>query len=679
MRSSSIPNHPACPQPPARRRPGALASLALLLAWQALPAADWPDYQLAATIDPPGHRLQTVAEVTLPAARAGQAVEFVLGANFTISASSPPVDKLPARAGDDVFAGINGTSASMARRRGVSRYRLTLPRGSTSFRVEYAGLVDMQPVTSEEEYARSFAETPGIVDPKGLYLAGATLWYPQLAGAQASELMTYTLTVNTPAGWHLIAPGDGVSTGADGKARWHTPAPVDEISLSGGPLTPYATRAGTVEAQVYLRQPDPALASKYLDATSRYLRMYNELLGPYPYQKFALVENFWETGYGMPSYTLLGPQIIRFPFILTSSYPHEILHNWWGNSVYVDYGTGNWCEGLTAYLADHLLKEVEGQGAEYRRDVLKKYRDFASTSGDFPLREFRSRHSAATEAVGYGKTLMGFHMLRRQLGDDLFRQTLKRYYKEFRGQRASFADVRSVFEAASGRDLRRFFEEWVNRTGAADLVVADVSSRRRAGGYTVTGTVRQRQSGPYALEIPVVVTTAAGPVTALVRSQAAATAFSIDTPGEPLSVAVDPEFDLFRSLDPRETAPSIGQLFGATQVTAVLPGEPAAETAAWRNMLKAWQNPASEITVVTDRELQEIPADRSVWLLGRSNRLAAALISSDAALGLVISASGVAIDGKELPFAGHSHVLPGATRTTRSSLWAGSPPIRPPP
>ena len=142
--------------------------------------------------------------------------------------------------------------------------------------------------------------------------------------------------------------------------------------------------------------------------------MYRGLIGPYPYGKFALVENFWETGYGMPSFTLLGPQIIRFPFILTSSYPHEILHNWWGNSVFVDYETGNWCEGLTAYLADHLIQEQRGKGADYRRDTLQKYRDYVRDGRDFPLTEFRSRHSAATEAVGYGKTLMVFHMLRRQ-------------------------------------------------------------------------------------------------------------------------------------------------------------------------------------------------------------------------------------------------------------------------
>ena len=42
--------------------------------------------------------------------------------------------------------------------------------------------------------------------------------------------------------------------------------------------------------------------------------------------------------------------------------------------MYVDYAGGNWCEGLTAYLADHLLQEQQGQGAEYRRDTLQKYR-----------------------------------------------------------------------------------------------------------------------------------------------------------------------------------------------------------------------------------------------------------------------------------------------------------------
>ena len=130
------------------------------------------------------------------------------------------------------------------------------------------------------------------------------------------------------------------------------------MHLIAADFTEYSVQSDDVEVMAYLRTPDSNLATKYMDATERYLQLYEHMLGEYPYSKFALIENFWETGYGMPSFTLLGEQIIRFPFILESSYPHEILHNWWGNGVYLDYGSGNWSEGLTAYLADHLFREI---------------------------------------------------------------------------------------------------------------------------------------------------------------------------------------------------------------------------------------------------------------------------------------------------------------------------------
>jgi len=66
----------------------------------------------------------------------------------------------------------------------------------------------------------------------------------------------------------------------------------------------------------FLRTPDDALANKYLEATSRYISLYDRLIGPYPYKKFALVENFWETGFGMPSFTLLGLRSFVFRSLL---------------------------------------------------------------------------------------------------------------------------------------------------------------------------------------------------------------------------------------------------------------------------------------------------------------------------------------------------------------------------
>ena len=73
---------------------------------------------------------------------------------------------------------------------------------------------------------------------------------------------------------------------------------------------------------------------------------------------------------------------------------------------------------------------------------------------DFPLTAFRSRESASTEAVGYGKALMAYpHARAWQVGDDTFRKAIARFYRDFKGKRASFADFQKTVEAVSGRDL----------------------------------------------------------------------------------------------------------------------------------------------------------------------------------------------------------------------------------
>ncbi|MBK7251532.1 MAG: hypothetical protein IPI06_11900 [Gammaproteobacteria bacterium] len=593
-----------------------------------------PFYHLDLRIDPPSGSLEVEAQVTLGPQRAGQSVEFLLARPFVILESSPAVEALPFDA-QQGFHGINGSSTALAARGEIIRYRVRLAPGEREIRLRYRGQVDFPPDTRTEEYTRGFRETPGLISKEGIYLGGSTLWYPYFD----EELLSFELTGEVPQGWHLISQGSGTSRDAQGRAAWRSEGPVDEIDLVGGPLTLYSQPAGAIQAQVFLRTPEEPLARRYLAATAQYLEMYRGLIGPYPYGKFALVENFWETGYGMPSFTLLGSRIIRFPFILTSSYPHEILHNWWGNSVFVDYASGNWCEGLTAYLADHLLKEQAGQGLEFRRDALRKYRDFVKDDRDFPLTAFRTRHSAATEAVGYGKTLMLFHMLRRELGDETFRAALTRFYREQRGRRASFADLRAVFEKTSGRELGAFFGQWVARTGAPRLALEDLRVEPTGARYRLRGRLVQQQAGaPYVLRVPVYVTTAEGLHIEQISVRSRQADFVIDGLPEPLLVEVDPEFDLFRLLDARETAPSIGQIFGETEILAVLPSRASAESqAAYRRMLEGWRSASHRIEIVSDAALGQLPAGRSVWLLGRENLLAAPLFGTDRSAAVSLS------------------------------------------
>lgn len=641
---------------PALIRVATIAALlcTIALRWTAALAADLPAYRLDASLDPQARTLAVEATLTLPQAQAGRAVEFLLAAPLAIESAEPAVTRVADDEGPG-FVGINGSSASLARQGRAARWRLTLPADSNVIRLRYRGPVAFGFDTPQQEYARGFSETAGTIQPEGVYLAGSTLWYPYLG----DSLFTFEVSARTPAGWHLIGPGSGSSQGADGLARWRSELPVDELHLVGGPLVRYARSAGAVEAEVYLRKADEALAARYLEATARYTEMYRRLIGPYPYGKFALVENFWETGYGMPSFTLLGPQIIRFPFILTSSYPHEILHNWWGNSVFVDYASGNWCEGLTAYLADHLFKEQQGQGADYRRDTLKKYRDFVRDGQDFPLTAFRSRHSPATEAVGYGKALMLFHMVRRAVGDDGFRAGLQRFYREFKGRRASFDDFRRAVEAASKQDLNAMFRVFVDRAGAPYLRLAQVRVERAGDSFRVRGRIEQRHGGePYALDVPVALRSAAGSTVHKVRVAARRTDFVLESATRPQLVELDPEFDLFRLLDARETAPSIGQIFGETQVLAVLPARAApARLDAYRRMLEFWSGGTQRFTVRMDSEITELPADRAVWVFGRDNALAPRWFGDDTAIGMRVDGESITTGTGRIAFADASAVV----------------------
>ncbi|MCO6412462.1 MAG: M20/M25/M40 family metallo-hydrolase [Thiogranum sp.] len=509
------------------------------------------------------------------------------------------------------------------------RYRVELAPGKRSFTLHYRGTIRHPLQQQGEEYARSFRQTHGIIGPEGVFLAGSSLWYPQFD----DSLLEFDIALHLPDGWYGMSQGERRARVAAGSAvteNWRCATPQEEIYLIAGRFTEYIAVRRDVTAMVLLRQPDAALARKYLDTTHQYVDLYHRLIGPYAFSKFALVENFWETGYGMPSFTLLGSKVIRFPFILHSSYPHEILHNWWGNSVYVDYRSGNWAEGLTSYLADHLIKEQQGQGIDYRRTVLQKYTDYVDAQEDFPLTAFRSRHSARTEAVGYGKTLMLFHMLRRQLGDQAFVRGLQALYDQQRFRVTGFADVQRVYSDVAGRPLDDFFAQWVKRSGAPNLRVSEARATPNGASWHLSALIEQTQPGePYALRIPIAVQldSMEGVWQSEIDMRERLQPVRLDLPARPVQLDIDPEFDLFRRLHRNEIPPSVSQAMGAGRVLIVLPAQEAPDLRnAYRAVAESWrQDKPEQIEVALDDALQTLPDDRAVWLFGWNNRFRAQL------------------------------------------------------
>ncbi len=572
----------------------------------------------------------------------------------------------------------------------IAHYTVKLPLGLRVFHLKYQGEINHPPTGPEGEAGKE-RETPGTISPEGVFLSGESFWLPRFS----RDLLTFNLSIDLPQGWNAVSQGERTAYREDFDSgvfssgnravslRWESPEPQEEVFIVAGQWTEYSRNAGRVLAMVFLRTPDQALADKYLEVTEQYLKMYQALLGPYPYPKFALVENFWETGYGMPSFALLGPKVIRFPFILHSSFPHEILHNWWGNGVYVDQSGGNWSEGLTSYLADFLVQEQQGKGLASRRASLQKYANYVSAGLDFPLTGFRARHDAATQAVGYGKTLFFFHMLRRELGDKVFVRSLQTFFQDHRFKRASFGDLEHAFSRTSGKDLSGFFEQWVERTGAPILRVDKVRAELQEGQYRLSARIRQRQSGsPYRLQIPVAITLK-GREEASFETTLSITEkeqeISLILPARPIRMTVDPAFDLFRRLHTAEMPPSLSKVLGSESILIVLPKTaPEKLRQAYLRLAESWKmSRPTQIEFIWDREIETLPNDRDIWLFGWENRFQRTILSQLSPFGLSTNSAMTRIKDEQIPRRGHSLVLaarhPGSARLSLNWLATDHP------
>ncbi len=410
----------------------------------------------------------------------------------------------------------------------------------------------------------------GIISEKGTFLQAGSGWYPEMSEGQP----TYRLRVDAPRG--VLAISVGRCLGHETKKRrtfsiWEVKHPVEGLPLSAARYVVQEKAEGIVKAATYFFPGTAHLAEAYLDAIIRYMTLYEKLFGPYPFDRFAVVENFLPTGYGFPSYTLLGSSVIRLPFIMDTSLGHEIAHCWWGNGVYVDYENGNWSEALTTYVADYLYKEraSPGEARDYRLQILRKFATLVTPEKDFPLRQFQGRYDPASQAIGYGKGAMVFHMLREELGDDVFWVALRDVFRDRLFKKTSWKDFQKAFESHCQCSLQRFFEQWLYEKGAPLLSLERIHSSRSNNTWRVSGVLVQARP-LYTLQLNLSLESGRQEVTKRIRVLNKETPFQIVSDDQPERIIVDPDFDSFRRLYPQEIPPSINSLKASPFVLIVI-------------------------------------------------------------------------------------------------------------
>ncbi len=507
-----------------------------------------------------------------------------------------------------VFGPGSGNSAAFALNGKATVEQVSVNGQESAYRRTAEGLVVElpgkagSPVTVSIQYRCTFNDpTPertittedptygvsGAITADGTYLGSDAGWYP----TSITQPEKRGVTVTAPAGTEAITAGRrlfrrteaGVTTSA-----WEEEHPVERLSLSAGPYVVQEKIFAGIPLYTYFYPENASLADRYLDASAEYIRFYAEKFGPYLFEKFAVVENFFPTGYGFPSYTLIGGSVIRLPFILTTSLPHEIAHCWWGNGVLVDSRGGNWSEGLATYVADHLMEERKSSrnGRDYRFRILADYASLVGPGDEFPLRQFLGRVDSPSRAIGYGKAAMLFHMVRKRIGDEAFFGALREIAREKRYAAVSWEDFARAFCKRSGSDISPFMAPWLDLAGGPRLALAGVTRNEEgSGGWRVTGKVRKE--GAYPLVVTVRIEARGKAYDRTFDLSGDETEFSIKLSAPPSRVLLDPEIDLFRILSQAELPATVNRIKGSRALTLVTGRNCAADTETLRLLLRS--------------------------------------------------------------------------------------------
>ncbi len=533
-------------------------------------------YNIHVRLDPATHQLQGQATVTLrrepPKRMAGgtATVEFALNKALNIGelhAGGAALRSHTQRAPDNAASGDEPNTSAL-----LTVHRLVLDglAEECMLRFDYSGELVQDVQAGEKRGQIHNFLMAAHIGPEGIYLDASGGWYPFSYHDPAqprAELAAYHLTADPVAGMELVAGAsfDAAASQDTRKLVWHSKYPLDGLVLVGGAHHIKEQQVGPIHLALHYSVPsDPqsrATMEKntdlFLKAAADYLTRYPPLIGPYPYENFTIVENFFSSGFAFPEFTLLNKVLLQMgPRALGHGYlDHEMLHGWWGCGIYVDPTDGNWCEALTSYTANYYGYVLDGndKGARDQRRNCCVAVSRLKPEEDKPLGGF-SRPGGPGRDIGYSKGTMVFHMLAGEIGQDNFWAAVRHLTADYTGKHANWKTLQTAFEQQGGKPLDAFFHQWVRVGGQPQLQLP--SAKPAADGRTLDVTISQGATA-FDLSVPVRVLYDDGTSEDhVVRLDKTEGTVSLPLPRPARSVLLDPDYHVMRRLSPTEIIPS---------------------------------------------------------------------------------------------------------------------------
>ncbi len=313
-------------------------------------------------------------------------------------------------------------------------------------------------------------------------------WFPCFD--YPGQLATSEIRVKVPKPYIAISNGELITTQEDGDDtiyHWlqQQVHPTYLMTLAVGDFAEIGDEWKGKPVTYYVEKGYEEDARRSMGKTPRMIEFFTEKFGyPYPYPKYAqvCVDDFIFGGMENTSTTLLTDRCLMDERAALdnqrteSLVAHELAHQWFGDLVVIKHWSHAWIkEGMASYSevfwteqeygSDDAAYYLLGEARSYLAEDSSRYRRPIVTHVYREAIELYDRHL-------YEKGACVYHMIRTELGDELFWKAVHTFVQDNAHNTVETIDLLRAIEKATGRNLLFLFDQYVFRGGHPDYKIA---------------------------------------------------------------------------------------------------------------------------------------------------------------------------------------------------------------
>jgi len=334
----------------------------------------------------------------------------------------------------------------------------------------------------------------------------ARFWFPCFD--HPADKQTTSATIVVPKGRFALSNGELISRIDDGETTvfryaQHVPHSTYLVTMVVGDYAEIRQSHPRLPVCYYVERGREADGERAFGNTPRMIDCFESVIGvPYAYERYGqiAVADFIFGGMENTTATTQTDRTLHdarahLDFSSDPLVSHELAHQWFGNLVTCRDWSQAWLnEGFATYF-EAVWREADLGWDEYSYDIFTLVADY--------LEEDRERYRRPIvcnvyrdpielfDAHLYQKAGSVLHMLRGELGWARLRRSIRRYVTDNAQRNVETIDLVRAIETTTGRNLRAFFAQWIERGGHPEI---SVDFRWDAERKTGLVTLDQRQT-----------------------------------------------------------------------------------------------------------------------------------------------------------------------------------------